>query len=135
MYKSNIVMAWRKTVRGNFIIGSRCKKCNELFFPSRIFCGNCRTDELEDYKFKGTGKIYTYSTVYFPPLGLEKHVPYTVAIVKLDEGPKMTAQIIEFDNIEIGTRVESCIRKIYVDGDNGIIHYGIKFRPVDATEK
>ena len=131
MYKSNIVMAWRKTRRGNFIIGSKCKECSTLFFPSRRKCTKCKSNELEDYKFKGTGEIYTHSTIHYPPAGFERQVPYSVAIVKLDEGPKMTAQIVEFEHIEIGMKVESCIRKIYVDGETGIIHYGIKFRPIE----
>ena len=128
MYKSNVVMEWRKTARGNFIIGSRCKECSALFFPSRKRCTKCESSELEDYKFRGTGEIYSYSAINYPPLGFEKQVPYTVAIIKLEEGPKMTAQIVDFDDIEVGMKVESCVRVVYSDGDKGIIHYGIKFR-------
>jgi len=128
MYKSNIVMAWRKTKRGNYVIGSKCKECSALFFPSRRRCPKCESNEMEDYKFKGNGEIYSYSTIHYPPAGFEKQVPYTVAIVKLDEGPKMVAQIVDFEHLEIGMKVESCIRKVYVDGEKGIIHYGIKFR-------
>lgn len=135
MYKSNIVMAWRKTNKGNFIIGSKCKECSTLFFPSRSICANCESNELEDYIFKGSGEVYSYSTIFYPPSGFEKQVPYTVAIIKLDEGPKMTAQLVECDNIEIGMRVESCIRKVYVDGESGIIHYGIKFRPSNYSNE
>ena len=131
MYKSNVVMAWRKTRRGIYIIGSRCKKCSALFFPLRTRCTRCKSDELEDYKFSGIGKIYAYSTIYTSHVGFEKQVPYTIAIVKLEEGPKMTAQIIDFDNIDMGMKVESCIRKVYVDGKAGIIHYGIKFRVIE----
>ncbi len=130
MYKSNIVMAWRKTRRGNYIIGSRCKKCASLFLPPRSKCAKCESSELEDYKFKGTGEIYAHSTIHYAPAGFEKEVPYSVVIVKLNEGPKITAQIVEFDEIKIGMKVESCVRKAYVDGETGIIHYGIKFRPV-----
>jgi uncharacterized protein len=130
MYKSNVVREWRKTNRGNNINGSKCKGCDTLFLPSRIICANCKGEELEDYKFKGLGEIYSYSTIHYPPTSFEKETPYTVAIIKLDEGPKMTAQIVDSENIDVGMRVESCIRKVYVDGDKGIIHYGIKFRVV-----
>jgi len=129
MYKSNIVMAWRRTRKGNYILGSRCKKCSDFSFPSRTECKKCGSSEAEEYKFKGSGKIYSHSTIYFPPANFEKQTPYTVAIIELDEGPKITAQVVDFDKIEIGMKVESCIRKIYVDGDSGIIHYGVKFRP------
>lgn len=128
MHKSNIVMAWRKIKRGNYIIGSKCKECSALFFPSKRICTKCESNELEDYRFKGKGEIYAHSTIHYPPEGFEKQVPYSVAIVKLDEGPKMLTQIVDFERLEIGMKVESCIRKVYVDGEKGIIHYGIKFR-------
>ncbi len=131
MYKSNIVMAWRKTNRGNYIIGSKCKECHALFFPSRTRCTKCESNKLEDYIFNGNGKIFAHSTVFYPPAGLEKQVPYTVAIIKLDEGPKMTAQVVEFDDLKVGMKVQSCVRELYSDGKSGIIHYGIKFRPSD----
>jgi uncharacterized protein len=131
MYKSNVVMVWRKTGRSNHLTGSKCKECSDLSIPSRARCQKCRGNELEDFKFKGTGRIYSYSTIRSPPLGFERQVPYTIAIVKLDEGPKMTAQIVDFDNVEIGMEVECCLRKVYADGNKGIIHYGIKFRPLD----
>ncbi|MCH7772164.1 MAG: Zn-ribbon domain-containing OB-fold protein, partial [Bacteroidetes bacterium] len=101
--------------------GYRCKEWIALLYPIIRKCTKCESNELEELKFKGTGEIYSYSTIYYPPEGFEKQVPYTIAIVKLDEGPKMTAQIVDFNDIEIGTKVESCIRKVYVDGDSGII--------------
>ncbi len=134
MTKSNVAMEWRK-IRKGYLVGSRCKECYALFFPSRRKCAKCESNELEDYKFKGLGEIYSYSAIYYAPTGFERQVPYTVAIVKLDEGPKLTAQVVDFDNIEIGMKVESCIRKVFVDGEKGIIHYGVKFKPFDGLLK
>ena len=131
MYNSNIVMEWRRIRKGNYIMGSKCKRCSALFYPARTKCTKCGNDETENIKFKGHGRVYAYSTIFSAPMGFEKQVPYTVGIVKLDEGPKMTAQIIDFEDIKVGMNVEACIRKVYVDGDAGIIHYGIKFRPAE----
>jgi hypothetical protein len=63
-------------------------------------------------------------------MNLEKHTPYTIAIIKLDEGPMLTAQVVDFDKIQIGMRVEACLRRMYCSGKSGIIHYGTKFRPI-----
>jgi hypothetical protein len=131
MYESNVVMDWRRTKKGYYIIGSRCKECSAIFYPVKIKCPKCGSKELEDYKFKGKGKIYSYSTIHYAPTGFEKQVPYEVAMIELDEGPKITAQLVDFDEIKIGMKVESCVRKIFVDGATGIIHYGIKFRPLN----
>ena len=56
-----------------------------------------------------------------------------LAIVKLDEGPRMTAQIVcRPDEVKIGMRVKSVFRRIATDGESGIIHYGTKFVPVEV---
>ncbi len=53
-----------------------------------------------------------------------------LAIVKLDEGPLMTAQVIcEPSKVQIGMRVRNVFRKIGEDGEKGMIHYGTKFVP------
>lgn len=126
-------MQWRNINRGNYINGSKCTKCSELYFPVKLLCKKCGSIELKNHRFRGNGKIYSFSTIYFPPTGYEKQVPYVVAMIELEEGPKMTAQVIECDKVEVGRDVKSCIRKIYADGKAGIIHYGIKFRPADQT--
>jgi len=50
----------------------------------------------------------------------------------LDDGPKLTSQIVDCkrEDLKIGRRVEACFRRIYTDGKEGIINYGLKFRPV-----
>ena len=58
--------------------------------------------------------------------------PYVLAIVKLDEGPQITTQIVmDPAQGEIGMKVKSVFRKIATDGESGIIHYGTKFVPVE----
>ena len=83
--------------------------------------------------FSGEGEVFTYTVVYEAPVGFEGNVPYTVAIVKLKEGPMVTAQLtdVEPDLVEIGMPVEMVTRKYKNDGDErGMIIYGYKFRPV-----
>jgi hypothetical protein len=58
--------------------------------------------------------------------------PYVLAIVKLDEGPQITTQIVmDPAKVKIGMKVKSVFRKIATDGESGIIHYGTKFVPVE----
>jgi uncharacterized OB-fold protein len=80
----------------------------------------------------GRGEVYTYSTVQNAPEGFEQYVPYTVALVKLEEGPMITAQLTDVapDDVEIGMPVEMVTRRLRVQGDEGTISYGYKFRPV-----
>jgi|SRR3989338_5508341 len=133
MHSSNVIPAWRNTKKGYCIMGSKCANCSELFYPEKKKCPKCESNEMEDYKFNGAGQIYSYSTIHQAPAGMERQVPYAVAIINLDEGPKITAQIADakLDKIQIGMKVESCVRKVYEDGKHGLIHYGVKFRIVD----
>lgn len=57
--------------------------------------------------------------------------PYYIALIKLDEGPMITAQLTDFGNEkpQIGMKVEMVTRKLHADGEKGLITYGYKFRP------
>lgn len=59
-------------------------------------------------------------------------IPYILAIVKLEEGPKLTAEIVdcEIDEVKIGKEVGAVFRKIVEKGPHGVIQYGYKFKLV-----
>lgn len=58
--------------------------------------------------------------------------PYAVGMVRLEEGPLVTAQLTDVDeaDLHIGMEVEMVTRKIQELDDHGFIVYGYKFRPV-----
>jgi len=74
--------------------------------------------------------VYSYSTIYQAPVGYEQFVPYTVALIELEEGPLVAAQLtdVDRDEVEIGMPVEMVTRKLREEGDDGLIVYGYKFR-------
>jgi len=80
----------------------------------------------------GRGEVYSFSIMYNAPQGYEDQKPYTIALVKLDEGPMVTAQLTDVDNgdVRIGMRVEMVTRKLREEGAEGQIIYGYKFRPM-----
>jgi uncharacterized protein len=85
----------------------------------------------ERFSFAGTGEIYSYTTLMEPPEGFEDQAPYTLALIRLDEGPIITAQLTDLDGpVAIGDRVEMVTRKLTTEGPKGMIVYGYKFRPV-----
>lgn len=85
----------------------------------------------EVLNFSGKGEIYSYTVVYDAPDKFMFLVPYIIALVKLEEGPIITAMLtdIDLDKIYIGMTVEMVTRKLSEDGDRGLISYGYKFRP------
>jgi len=86
---------------------------------------------VEVGKFSGKGRVYSFSTVYDPPERFEDYVPYTVAIIELEEGPLVTARLTDVDNngVYIGMPVEMVTRILSEDGERGLINYGYNFRP------
>ncbi len=85
----------------------------------------------ERFTFAGTGEVFSFTTLQEPPEGFEEQAPYVLALVKLDEGPLVTAQLTDVDGpIEIGDRVEMVTRKLSTEGGKGMIVYGYKFRKV-----
>lgn len=85
----------------------------------------------EKFSFSGLGEVYSFTIIYDAPAGFTEFAPYAIALVKLQEGPMVTAQLtdIAFTDIYIGLPVEMVTRKLRTDGDRGLITYGYKFRP------
>ena len=75
--------------------------------------------------------MVTYTTIYSAPENFSRHVPYVLAIVQLDEGPKFTTQLVcEPSEVKTGMRVKSVFRRLSEDGPEGVIYYGTKFAPI-----
>ncbi len=123
---------WRLRKQRYSLVGEVCPHCEAKLFPPRDICPECGQEAKNLYSFSGRGEVYSFTTVYDPPAGFEEFAPYTVALVKLEEGPLVTAQLTDLDDqkVEIGTPVEMVTRKLRSDGDErGLIVYGYKFRP------
>ncbi len=125
---------WRRIPQLYRLEGVYCETCEDFYFPSRSICPECRREgKITPAKLKGIGTVYSYTVVHAPPQGFELHRPYIMAIIKLDEGPLLTAQIVDCkkEDVKIGTKVEMTFRKIAENGEDGIIQYGYKFKPVE----
>jgi scaffold protein (connect acetoacetyl-CoA thiolase and HMG-CoA synthase) len=124
---------WRLRRQRYALEGEICPHCQAKIFPPRDICPECGQEAKSRFTFSGRGKVYSYTTVYDPPAGYEEYAPYTVALVKLEEGPLITAQLTDLGDqkVVIGTPVEMVTRRLRQDGDErGMIVYGYKFRPV-----
>jgi hypothetical protein len=91
--------------------------------------------KMVEKKLSGKGTILSYTIIHIPPDHFIGQVPYPLAIIQLDEGPKVTAQIVDakMEDIKIGMKVQTTFRKIHEDGYIGAIHYGYKFKPAEVN--
>jgi len=124
---------WRLRNQRYGLVGEVCPHCDAKLFPPRDVCPECGQEAKTLYNFSGRGEVYSYSTVFDAPSGYEEYAPYTVALIKLEEGPLVTAQLTDLgdQSVEIGTPVEMVTRRLKQDGDErSLLVYGYKFRPV-----
>ena len=124
---------WRLKLQRYGLAGEVCPHCDGKIFPPRDVCPHCGGEARDVYTFSGQGEVYSYTIMRDAPLGFEGTTPYAVAIVKLEEGPMLTAQLTDIDerDVEIGMPVEMVTRRLRSDGDErATIVYGYKFRPV-----
>ena len=99
------------------ILGSQCKACGAVHFPGRAICSSCFSEAMDEVEFSGAGTLAAYSVIYVPPsamveAGYGRENPNCAGIVKLVEGPMVSAEIIGVDvsqpqAIKIGTPLQA----------------------------
>jgi uncharacterized OB-fold protein len=122
---------WREMPQRYRLEAGKCAGCGSISFPPRIVCPRCGAREFETVKLSDRGKILTYTIIRVPPHQFVDQAPYAVAIVELDDGVKLTGQVVDcnFEELSIGKRVVIEFRKIMQEGEAGILCYGYKFVP------
>ena len=123
---------WRELESRYNLVGSYCKITKTYHYPKRSFnpeAGRESMGNMTDYQFKGTGKVINATVVHQAQAGYEMFGPYCMAIIELDEGPKITSQIVDCEpnKVKPGMKVKSVFRKLGEDSESGILHYGTKF--------
>lgn len=74
----------------------KCGHCGFVRWPASFICPECHSTKAELITASGGGKIYSfvvYHVAYHP--GFKDNLPYVVALVELDEGPRFLSNIVE----------------------------------------
>jgi uncharacterized OB-fold protein len=122
---------WREFPQRYRLEAVKCKSCGYVAFPPRLVCPGCRSRDFEKVRLAEAGKIITYTVIRVPPHPFADQAPYALGIVELDDGVRLTGQVVDcsFEDIKVGKRVKVEFRKIYEEGPAGVIYYGYKFVP------
>lgn len=97
--------------RAHRLVVQRCRQCGTCRFPARQSCSRCLGGEADWVPTSGRGTVFSYGVVhqvYHPAFAAD--VPYAVIVVELEEGVRMTANIVDcpLDALRIGLPVEVC---------------------------
>ncbi len=71
----------------------RCGACGKFIYYPRPRCPHCFSNRLEWNRCSGKGKLYSFTVVRRAASRAFADAPYVLAIVELDEGPRMTTNI------------------------------------------
>lgn len=82
---------WEGTRVGELRLQACCD-CGKTYFPPRPFCPACTSRHVEVIRASGRGTLHSYIISHLPAPGFQP--PYTIAVVKLEEGPKMMTNIV-----------------------------------------
>ena len=81
---------WDGTRAGELRL-QRCNACGKVYFPPRPFCPACAARDVTVFAASGKGRLYSYVIHHRPVPGFTP--PYAIAVVELDEGPRMMTNI------------------------------------------
>ena len=117
------------------LAGSRCQSCNTLFLPPRPLCSNCFGQDMVWEELDGRGLLIAFTAIHIAPTamlnaGYSMQNPYITGIVKLAEGPAISAQIIGANatkpqDIQIGSPVQVAFIE-----HNGSEHMALAFEVI-----
>ncbi len=119
---------WRLRAARYRLEGQRHRATGDIQFPPNPDAN----PEWEPHTLSGRGQIYSFTVVRQPPAGYDEQAPYLLALVRLNEGPMITAQLTDCDpdQITIDMPVEMVTRKLVDLGEDALLVYGPKFRPL-----
>ncbi len=113
------------------LLGSRCRECDETFFPRRPICAQCLTEETEDVRLGPRGRLYTYTYTHLPLFNSRRAGGggYGVGQIDLPEGPRVQAVLAgEADDFRIGMEMELDL-EVLGENDSGQEIVIFRFRP------
>lgn len=93
----------------------RCRSCERYVFYPRPFCPHCGAGDLDWTEVSGRGTVYSFTVARRATArAFAPDVPYVIAIVELDEGPRMATNIVgcELDDVRIGMPVQATFEDV-----------------------
>ena len=104
---------WKGTKDGKVVVQA-CTKCGYLRWPPGPLCNECLSSDSEWKEISPSGTLWSYA-VYHRAMNprFKDQIPYTVALVELDDGPRMYGRLVgEPAKIEPGMPVRAVFQEI-----------------------
>lgn len=126
---------WRERLARYNLEGGRCGACGKTHYPPQPACPYCGSRSISRVALPRYGRLVSYTVTYNVSEEARSLSPVLVGLVDLGV-TRVLAELTDADpgDLRSGMMVEGVLRKVYEDGKEGLIVYGIKFRPSTRGE-
>ena len=119
--KDITIQSYLEYIANKKLMGSKCKKCNAMYVPPRKLCIKCNSTDMEWVEMSGKGKVAAFScigvgTTFMVEKGYSMKKPYCFSVIKLDEGPMISGQLIGVDESKPETiKIDTPVKVTFIE--------------------
>jgi uncharacterized OB-fold protein len=121
---------WEGTRAGELRL-QRCAACGHAYFPPRPFCPRCASQDVGVFRASGRATLYSYVIHHRPVPGFAP--PYSIAVVQLEEGPRMMTNIVGVEQTPAALQLDMPLEVVFEPVTDEISLP--LFRPAASTAK
>jgi uncharacterized OB-fold protein len=128
--KDFTIESYLEFIRNKKLMGTRCKDCGSMFVPVRKLCIDCNSSNMEWVEMSGKGEIAAFTSItvgtpFFVEKGYDRNKPYCFSVIKLQEGPMVSAQLVGVDeskpeSIHVGMPVKVTFLETELKGESRV---------------
>ena len=135
--KDFTIESYLEFIRNKKLMGTRCKDCGAMFVPVRKLCIDCNSTNMEWVEMSGKGEIAAFTSItvgtpFFVEKGYDRNKPYCFSVIRLQEGPMVSGQLIGVDEskpetIHVGMPVKATFLQTELKGETRV---DLGFEPI-----
>jgi hypothetical protein len=109
-----------------------CPSCRAFHYYPRAVCPQCLSGALEWRRVSGRGRLHTFTIVHRGPKEFPLGTPYVLAIVELDEGPRLMTNLVDVAPDPTAVRIGMPVEVVFMDvGPEAALPH---FRPAGTSQ-
>lgn len=114
---------WAGTRAGELRV-QRCLDCGRLRWTPLLACPQCWSERAHWDVMSGRATVYTYTVVHRAVDPRAFTAPYVLAVVELDEGPRMLTNLVDVEPERVRVGMPVAVRFERVDDDITVYPFG-----------
>lgn len=130
---------WRTRIDKYRLIAVRCNNCGRVSYPPSNICRYCGSTRIEKIELINEyAKLITWTIIYNVMDGFEDRKPVILGILEtLESKARVMASLTDIlpSELKAGLVMEPVLRRINEEGEYGLIHYAVAYRPLVKYQK